>query len=254
MIIFADGKHLIYDNMNIAIIGYGKMGRMIERIALSRGHNIVAIIDADNKADIDSEAFASADVAIEFTTPSAALDNCRRALLAGVKVVSGSTGWSNNLPEIKAFCDSNPDSAFLWSSNFSLGVNLFFAINRYTARLMSKIPSYTPRMKEIHHIHKLDHPSGTAITLAEQIIAENDNMTRWSETETGNGTLTIDHERIGEVPGTHIISWDSPVDTITLEHKAKSREGFALGAVMAAEWLSRQTGFRSIDQFIDSLI
>lgn len=230
------------------------MGHMIEQIALNRGHKIVAIIDADNNADIESEKFSTADVAIEFTAPSAAFDNCRRALKAGVKVVSGSTGWSAELPQIESLCVSNPQSAFLWSSNFSLGVNLFFAINRYTARLMSKIPTYTPRMKEIHHVHKLDHPSGTAITLAEQIIEENGNVERWSETESSNGTLTIDHERQGEVPGTHIITWESPVDSITLEHRAKSREGFALGAVMAAEWLNGQTGFRTIDEFIDSLL
>lgn len=225
------------------------MGHIIEKIALERGHEIVCIIDKENHDDINSAAFRSADVAIEFTTPATALANCRQALNNGVKVVSGSTGWASDLDKIKELCAANQELAFLWSSNFSIGVNLFFAINEYAARLMNRFGQYVPRMKEIHHIHKLDHPSGTAITLAEKIIANNDTVSRWAEESMEPSTLLIDHERIGEVPGTHIVTWESPVDSITLEHRAKGREGFALGAVVAAEWLATEQGFKTMADF-----
>lgn len=240
--------------MKIALIGYGKMGKTIERIALNRGHEIVSIIDIDNPQDFDSDAFRSADVAIEFTTPNTAVDNYYKAFAQGVPVVSGSTGWTTRMPEIKALCDEG-NATFFWTSNYSLGVNLFFALNKYLGQLMDNFNDYAPSMKEIHHIHKLDHPSGTAITLAEGIIDKVQRIDSWSEdSPTPPDVLPIFHEREGEVPGTHIISWDSIVDTITIEHKAKSREGFALGAVVAAEWVKNHKGFLTMDQLMHGLI
>lgn len=240
--------------MKIALIGYGKMGKTIERIALNRGHEIVCTIDIDNQQDFDSDAFRSADVAIEFTTPATAVDNYIKAFRQGVPVVSGSTGWVSRMPEIKAICDRG-EATFFWTSNFSLGVNLFFALNKYLGALMDNFPEYTPSMKEIHHIHKLDHPSGTAITLAEGIINKTGRIDTWTEDNDNKpNELLISHEREGEVPGTHIISWDSAVDAITIEHKAKSREGFALGAVVAAEWVKDRKGFLTMDELMHGLI
>ena len=241
--------------MKIALIGYGKMGRAIEKIAVARGHEIVCRIDADNQEDFDSAEFASADVAIEFTTPSTAVANYRRAFAAGVPVVSGTTGWAAQMPEIKRMCD-NGEGTLFWTSNFSLGVNIFFAVNKYLASIMEGVPQYTPSMEEIHHIHKLDHPSGTAITLAEGIIGADSRVKGWTEdaSAAGESEMLIAHKREGEVPGTHIIRWDSAVDTITIEHSAKSREGFALGAVVAAEWAKGRTGWLTMDEMMHSLI
>lgn len=241
--------------MKIALIGYGKMGKAIEKIALSRGHEIVCKIDIDNQDDMDSPLFASADVAIEFTTPATAVANYKRAFAQGVPVVSGSTGWLESMPEIKAMCDRG-EATFFWTSNFSLGVNIFFAVNRYLAAMMSGFPQYHPSMTEIHHIHKLDHPSGTAITLANGIEEADPKVTGWTENEAeaSDSTLLIRHEREGEVPGTHIIKWESDVDAITIEHRAKSRMGFALGAVMAAEWIVDKKGFLTMDMFMNYLL
>ena len=252
--------------MKIAIIGYGKMGHMIERIALDRGHEISVIIDADNLADIDSKAFRKSDVAIEFTRPDTAVNNLLRCFSAGVPVVCGTTGWLDSLDAVKAVCESGK-GALLYSSNFSIGVNIFEAVSRYLAGIMNAYPQYTPSMEEVHHIHKLDHPSGTAITIAEELIAASDKVDRWAEPaespsdpenpqhsaedaspkpesqEADNQdstTLFISHRREGEVPGIHTVTWDSPQDTITISHSAKSREGFALGAVLAAEWLAEK--------------
>lgn len=239
--------------MKIALIGYGKMGKTIEQIALNRGHEIVSIIDIDNQQDFDSDAFRSADVAIEFTTPNTAVDNYMKAFAQGVAVVSGSTGWTKRMPEIKAICDKG-DATFFWTSNFSLGVNIFFALNKYLSAIMDNFDNYQPKMKEIHHIHKLDHPSGTAITLAEGLIENVGRIDSWIEECATDSQLLIEHQREGEVPGTHIISWDSDVDTITIEHKAKSRQGFALGAVVAAEWVCGQKGFLTMDQMMHGII
>lgn len=231
------------------------MGKAIERFALQRGHEIVARIDIDNQADMDGEAFGSADVAIEFTTPATAPANCRRALERGLKTVSGSTGWTAEMPAVRELCEQK-GGTLLWSSNYSIGVNLFMAVNRYLAELMSAFPQYTPSMTEVHHIHKLDHPSGTAITLAEGIIAADPRVEAWTEepADASDATMLINHRREGEVPGTHTICWDSPVDTITIEHRAKSRDGFALGAVMAAEWVAGQTGWLTMDMFMNEMI
>lgn len=240
--------------MKIALIGYGKMGRAIERHAMDRGHEIVCRVDADNISDIESAAFKSADVAIEFTMPSAGCDNCLRAMASGVPVVSGTTGWNDRLEEVKRVCDTG-DGTLMWSSNFSIGVNLFMSLNRYLTRLMAPFTQYRPSMTEVHHVHKLDHPSGTAITLAQGIIDNDPAVNEWTEDPTDDTSkLVIAHERRGEVPGIHTIKWESAVDSITITHDAKSRDGFALGAVMAAEWLAGKKGFHTIDEFINDLI
>lgn len=263
--------------MKIALIGYGKMGHAIERIARERGHEIVAIIDVDNNADIDGEAFASADAAIEFTTPSTAPDNVMRAAAAGVPVICGSTGWAARRAEVEKRV-TELGGALLASSNFSIGVNVFNIVNRKLARLMSHLPQYRPHMYETHHVHKLDHPSGTAITLAEGIIAENERVNSWADegmvsVDESNCAMTPDQIaaglekpamapdtlpvlslREGEVPGTHTIEWNSPVDTIEITHRAKSRDGFALGAVMAAEWIAGRKGIFTIDTMMQELL
>lgn len=240
--------------MKIALIGYGKMGQAIERIALQRGHEIVAIVDMDNRDAIDSQAFKSADAAIEFTSPQSAVDNYMKLFSIGMPVVSGSTGWTSQMDEVKEAC-AKCDGTFIWSSNFSVGVNIFFMLNKYLTKLMNGFPQYTPSMKEIHHVHKLDHPSGTAITLAQGLIAESNRIKDWSENPASDeDTLVIAHEREGEVPGTHIISWGAPEDTITIEHKAKGREGFARGAVMAAEWIIGKKGVLTMNQMMEDIM
>jgi 4-hydroxy-tetrahydrodipicolinate reductase len=235
--------------MRIALIGYGKMGHEIERIALSRGHDIVSTIDINNLEDFKSEAFRSAQVAIEFTRPDAALYNYRMCFEANVPVVSGTTGWLENIDEIKSSCENG--QTFFYASNFSLGVNLFFALNKKLAEMMNAFPSYDVKMKEIHHTQKLDAPSGTAITLAEGILENVDRKSRWETTESGNQeAILIESERTGQVPGYHEIVWDSDVDTIQISHNAKNRTGFALGAVLAAEFTAGKKGFLGMNDFL----
>lgn len=240
--------HILYIFMKLALIGYGKMGHMIEQAALSRGHEIVCVIDVDNQEDFQSEAFRSADVAIEFTAPAVAEANVRQCFAQGVKVVSGSTGWLKGevLADMQRLC-CEEGKTLLWSSNFSVGVAVFRAVNRQLARLMNQFPQYDVRMVETHHIHKLDAPSGTAITLAEQAVAELDRKTRWGLNETGEDVLRIEAVREGEVPGIHTVTYDSPADLIEITHSAHSREGFALGAVLAAEYLTEHSGWQTID-------
>lgn len=223
--------------MKIALIGYGKMGHIIERIALSRGHEIVSRIDIDNQEEFESEAFKSADVAIEFTAPSVAVENYRKAFAAGVSVVSGTTGWTQRMNEVEAWM-KQAGVSFFWASNFSLGVNIFFALNRYLAGIMNNFSDYSASMREVHHIHKLDAPSGTAITLAEGLIEQCKRLNRWqlSTEASEKDVLPIEAVREGEVPGIHSIRYDSDFDSITITHDAKNREGFALGAVLAAEF------------------
>lgn len=227
------------------------MGHIIEKIALERGNVISCRIDADNQEDFDSEAFRSSDVAIEFTTPGTAEANVRRCFAAGVPVVCGSTGWNAALPEMERICREGKGT-LLWSSNFSIGVNIFMAVNRRLASIMARLPQYRPHIVETHHVHKLDHPSGTAVTLAEQIISEVPGITRWAEPEEGGkpdaDVLEVDHIRSGEVPGIHTVVWDSPVDSISITHSAKSREGFAMGAVLAAEWLAGKSGWHTLSE------
>ena len=228
--------------MKFALIGYGKMGRMIEEVAKSRGHEIVSIIDIDNQEDFDSDAFRSAQVAIEFTAPQVAYDNYLKAFAQGVKVVSGSTGWLKEHGEdMKRMCEKEGKTLF-WSSNFSLGVTIFRAVNRYLARIMNQFPQYDVELEETHHVHKLDHPSGTAITLGEEIVAELDRKNSWAEDTTDPQFLRIDHIRRGEVPGIHTVRYDSDADCITITHDAHSRRGFALGAVLAAEYTAEHSG------------
>lgn len=227
------------------------MGRMIEEVALGRGDTVTCRIDLDNQGDFDSPEFLGSDVAIEFTTPATAASNVERCIAAGIPVVCGTTGWTSRLDEMKALC-ARRGGALMWASNFSIGVNIFMAVNRHLATLMANFPQYTPSMTEIHHVHKLDHPSGTAITLAEQIAGADPRVTGWKEPDgvTEPGVLEISHRREGEVPGTHTIAWDSDVDEITITHAAKSRRGFALGAVMAAEWLAGRTGWHSLGEML----
>lgn len=229
--------------MKIALVGYGKMGKTIEQIALSRGHEIVSIIDVNNPQDFESEAFKSADVAIEFTTPATAYGNYMKCFAAGVPVVSGTTGWLEHLEEIKRMCKEE-GKTFFYASNFSVGVNIFFAVNKYLAKIMNNFPSYDVRMTEVHHVHKLDAPSGTAITLAEGILENIDRKERWTlETAEKMTDLPIHAIREGEVSGIHEVIYESDADIISIKHDAKSRAGFALGAVIAAEFTAGKKGF-----------
>jgi len=239
--------------MKLAIIGYGKMGHTIEQIAIQRGHTIVSTIDINNTADFQSADFRSADVAIEFSTPSVAFENYQQCFAAGIPVVSGTTGWTHRLDEIKKLCNED-GKTFFYASNFSIGVNIFFAINDYVAKLMNKYPEYDVDLKEIHHIHKLDAPSGTAITLAESMLHEISRKKTWRlarDGETlGHDELVINALREGEVSGIHEVRYDSAVDTITFRHEAKSRIGFAFGAVLAAEFTAGKKGFYTMKDLL----
>ncbi len=228
--------------MKIALIGYGKMGRMIEQIAIARGHDVVCRIDIDNQQDFESAAFRSADVAIEFTAPSVAFGNIQKCFAAGVKVVSGSTGWfAQHEAEMREACERDSKTLF-WASNFSVGVAIFNAVNRYLAGIMNGFPEYDVELEETHHVHKLDHPSGTAITLANDIVERIDRKEAWAEDTTDPKLLRIDNIRRGEVPGIHTVRYDSEADLITITHDAHSRKGFALGAVLAAEYTAGHEG------------
>lgn len=218
--------------MKIAILGYGKMGQAIEKIALERGHEIALKTDSKNPAEQSD--FSAINVAIDFSTPDTAFTNISTALNNGVPVISGTTAWLNKLSEAENLAIKN-NTAFLYASNFSIGVNLFFELNKKLAKLMKTQEQYTPSIKEIHHIHKVDSPSGTAITLAEELSKE----------------VAIDSERTGEVPGTHIISYQSEIDSIEIKHEAHNRQGFALGAVLAAEWIQTKKGVFSMSNMLN---
>jgi 4-hydroxy-tetrahydrodipicolinate reductase len=227
--------------MRIALIGYGKMGQMIERIAAQRGHQVVLRLTRDNLQDFVRENIINADVAIEFTAPESAFENVNRCLDFGIPVISGSTGWNENLPAAKAHCEK-AGGTFLHASNFSVGVNIFFEVNKLLARLMKSQPHYEVSIREVHHTAKKDAPSGTAVTLAEQILAQSANKKSWISSLGLPEQLSIISERIDPAPGTHYVNYNSAVDSIELVHTAHSREGFALGAVIAAEFIKDKKG------------
>ncbi|TDP00766.1 4-hydroxy-tetrahydrodipicolinate reductase [Flavobacterium sp. 245] len=231
--------------MKIALLGYGKMGKVIERIALERGHEIVLKKDEFNTY----EGLSTADVAIDFSVPTAAVDNISNCFHANVPVVSGTTGWLEHYDEMIALCNEKK-GGFISSSNFSLGVNIFFELNEYLAKIMAQFDSYKVSMEEIHHIHKLDAPSGTAISLAKGVI-ENSNYAEWTLDEAKNNQIHIEAKRIGEVPGTHTVSYDAAIDSIEIKHTAHNREGFALGAVIAAEWLAGKSGIYTMKDVLN---
>lgn len=236
--------------MKIALVGYGKMGKAIERIALDRGHEIVLRIDSKTRSLLDSPEIRRADVVIEMTHPEAAFDNVSRCLNAGVPVVCGSTGWNERVPEAQKLALRN-GTAFLQSSNFSIGVNVFFSINATLAAIMNHYPQYEVSMEEIHHIHKKDKPSGTAITLAERIIQHLDRKKSWVESQPGVPELLSIHPiREDEAPGTHSVKYSSPIDDIELIHTAHNRDGFALGAVVAAEFLQGKSGIYGMNDVL----
>lgn len=232
--------------MNIALLGYGRMGQTIEKIAINRGHNIVLKIDKDDEGyDI-----TKADVAIDFSIPSVAFKNISNCLNNNVPVVSGTTGWLADYDNAIALCKEK-NGAFIYASNFSLGVNIFFELNKTLAKMMNNLEQYNVSMEEIHHTKKLDAPSGTAITLAEGIIENNKNYDAWKLDEGAEKTIPVVAKRIEDVPGTHTVNYESEVDTITIEHIAHNRQGFALGAVVAAEWLVGKHGVFSMNDVLN---
>lgn len=232
--------------MKIALLGYGRMGKAIEKIALERGHSIVAKIDKQETTGH----LEDAEVAINFSIPSAAVENIKSALEKGIPVICGTTGWLDQQKEVEAFC-LEQETAFLYASNFSVGVNLFFKLNGLLAKLMHPHQEhFSTHLEEVHHVHKLDAPSGTALTLAEGILEENPQLAGWVLDKKENSKLTIKAFREGEVPGTHSIHYTSSVDEITITHEAKSRQGFALGAVIAAEWIQNKKGIFSMNDVL----
>ncbi|WP_281297155.1 4-hydroxy-tetrahydrodipicolinate reductase [Flavobacterium limnophilum] len=232
--------------MKIALLGYGKMGQVIERIALERGHEIVLKKDEFNTYD----GLSNADVAIDFSVPTAAVDNISSCFHANIPVISGTTGWLEHYDEMLVLCKEK-NGGFISSSNFSLGVNLFFELNEYLAKMMSKFDSYKVEMEEIHHTQKLDAPSGTAISLAKGVI-ENSDYTNWTMETPNSKEIHIEAKRIGTVPGTHTVTYNSSVDSIEIKHTAHNREGFALGAVIAAEWIVGKHGVFTMKDVLTS--
>ena len=231
--------------MKIALLGYGKMGQVIERIALERGHEIVLKKDENNTF----EGLSNADVAIDFSVPMAAVENISSCFHANVPVVSGTTGWLEHYDEMAKLCAAK-NGGFISSSNFSLGVNIFFEINEYLAKIMSKFDSYSVQMEEIHHTQKLDAPSGTAISLAKGVI-ENSAYKEWTLENAASDQIHIETKRIGTVPGTHTVTYNSAVDAIEIKHTAHNREGFALGAVIAAEWIVGKQGIFTMKDVLE---
>lgn len=239
--------------MNIAIIGYGKMGKEIEAIARERGHDIALIVDVNNRHDLSAENLKKCDVAIEFSSPQTAVDNVLACLSAGAPVVCGSTGWLAQLDEVEQVCKAN-NGAFFYASNYSVGVNIFFRINQILAAMMSSVQGYSLSMEEVHHTEKKDAPSGTAITIAELIMAELKGISKWVNTAAhADNELPIVSLREPNVPGTHTVRYNSSVDEITLTHTAKSRRGFALGAVLAAEFLQGKRGCYGMNDMLSEI-
>lgn len=237
--------------MRIALLGYGKMGKMIERIALERGHEIVLIVDENNRTTCTGDELKKADVAIEFSIPEVAVENYKWCFTNGVPVVSGTTGWLGKWNDVIACCEEKK-GGFFYASNYSVGVNVFFQLNKYLAKMMGNFDNYKVSMEETHHIHKLDAPSGTAITLAEGIIENHSGYDAWGlmPSQISGKELPITAKRIGEVPGIHEVTYQSTVDEIQIRHSAYSREGFAQGAVLAAEFLNGKSGVYGMDDML----
>lgn len=237
--------------MKIALVGYGKMGKEIEKIAIERGHSIVLTIDINNQQNFTIENLQKADVVIEFTTPATAYNNYLQCFKAGVPVVSGSTGWTDKYDEIASLCKQT-GNAFFYSSNYSLGVNIFFELNRKLAAIMNKFPQYDLCVEEVHHNQKLDAPSGTAITIANDILANVERKKTWRLNEfKSTDELQVVSKRLGTVPGTHVVEYDSADDTLEIKHAAKSRRGLALGAVLAAEFIQGKKGVFGMKDLLD---
>ncbi len=233
--------------MKIALIGYGKMGKAIEKIALKKGHEIIARFASQG---IDNKLLALADVAIEFSKPDVAIQNIKTCFELNVPVICGTTGWLEQKEDVLQAVNRT-NNAFLYASNFSIGVNLFFAINKYVAQIMNEQPQYDVSVEEIHHTAKLDAPSGTAISIANDILANLDRKTKWVSEKSENQTdLSIFAVREDPAPGTHIVTYDSPIDSIEIKHTAHSREGFAAGAVLAAEWIIGKKGVFSMNDVL----
>ncbi|MDD4108641.1 MAG: 4-hydroxy-tetrahydrodipicolinate reductase [Prolixibacteraceae bacterium] len=236
--------------MKLALIGYGRMGKEIEKIALDRGHEIELIIDIENQQDLTRENLSKCDAAIEFTVPSTAVDNYFKCFEAGVPVVSGTTGWLDRKQEVHNKCISS-DGTFFYGSNFSVGVNLFFELNRKLASLMAGHPEYRPEITEVHHTKKLDAPSGTAISLAEDIVGILPEIDSWEAGSSDKkNKLPVKSERTGQVPGIHTIKYDSDIDFIEITHSARNRKGFALGAVLAAEYSADKKGILNMKEML----
>lgn len=236
--------------MKIALLGYGNMGHEVEKIAIQQGHSIWLTIDNENNWSEKSGKLKECDVAIEFSIPAVAIKNIRRCIDFNLPIVVGTTGWYDHLPEITELC-INSNGALFYATNFSIGVNIFFDINRRLASLLETYPAYKPSMTEIHHTRKLDAPSGTAITLAKDIIASNSRFLTYSDQVAGAGEIPIESIREGNVTGTHTITWNSEIDRITITHEARSRVGFAIGAVMAAAWLIGRRGVFSMKEMLN---
>jgi len=233
--------------MKIILLGYGKMGKVIERVALQRGHEIAARIDIDNQQDLDT---AKGDVVIEFSHPDGAVENISRCLRRNLPVVCGTTGWLSRKSEIEALC-LQVNGTFFYASNYSLGVNVFFKLNEYLANMMDKFPDYDIDMEETHHTEKKDAPSGTAITLAEGVIRNMSRKKYWvNQKSTEVEKLVIESFRVDQVPGTHVVRYNSPIDDIEIKHTAHSREGFGRGAVMVAEWILDKKGILGMDDYL----
>ena len=232
--------------MNIALLGYGRMGKTIEQIAIKRGHKIVLTVDKDD-TDYD---ITKADVAIDFSIPTEAFNNISNCINNNVPVISGTTGWLENYDNAVALCKEK-QGAFIYASNYSLGVNIFFELNKTLAKMMGALKQYNVSMEEIHHTQKLDAPSGTAISLANDIISKHDSFDNWKLEENGEKTIPITAKRIENVPGTHTVNYESEVDSISIEHVAHNRQGFALGAVIAAEWIADKTGVFTMNDVLN---
>ncbi len=238
--------------MKLLLLGYGKMGQLIDKLATAKGHEIVARININNREELDSLNVESVDAAIDFSQPSAAVDNIKWCIGHAIPVAVGTTGWLDRKPEVDEYCISK-NGTYLYASNFSIGVNLFFKLNERLAHLMNEQDQYDISTKEIHHTQKLDAPSGTSITLAEGILKNVNRKNKWvNESTNDEGKLEIISERIDPTPGTHVISYYSPIDSIEIKHIAHSREGFAQGAIKVAEWLLNQSGVKTMDDYLDS--